>query len=670
MKIAYNEDLLKDKIREHYQNYHYDFSNYYFPKNMWKKDYLKKYDSLPEEYERSNSRKVPVWINAVTKEEFPVLPTNGEEIDLHPYHENYYQLKYVEDLNCIVIMDWSVNTKLHYIEKNTFYYVDEKKTLWECSKGLVSKLEYPKYYSKDIENICRGRALENVRQMFFNAFDPIFPIAFSGSNNYMFVRDGYTLRCFLEQKEVVKKNGPKQKKINELCEFELKQPESMNYDMGNNRRFAWSKERVSVVASKVNDEYSVLRWFQKDPVNKKAYETARLFVSKKDVEFCRINSFGEFVQINGKLNPNNFDAYEFIVESEDAFDGTKLSYFKECLSELKDDKHKIKLLWLFTYYPIAEKMWKSTDCRWFVYNYITKIYCMKFPDKLEDFFGYVDHNAKSLNKALGMNNYQLKKMNEEENKEARFRFSGCIEKVQLLKQSLGMTDLSSLDNKTYDALYDLADLFKDNPYNCGCRFFLRNLCSHFSYSSIIRIADDFRKIKPSSHVVTLYGDYIDMIIKLGDATNFKPYFKSVDDIIKMHDAAAAIYNLKKDEAKAHAFEEHLKRWKMWEYDKNDKFTVVAPTKPGDLAREGIMLHHCVKSYIDRVADGYTNIMFIRKNTDLDIPFFTVEVSNQSTIEQVHGFGNCNADSEPGLEDFIKEWAKARKLKSHGYDKVR
>ena len=97
---------------------------------------------------------------------------------------------------------------------------------------------------------------------------------------------------------------------------------------------------------------------------------------------------------------------------------------------------------------------------------------------------------------------------------------------------------------------------------------------------------------------------------------------------------------------------------------------MAPREPNDLAIEGMTLHHCVKSYIDRVTDGKTNIMFIRKKNELDKPFFTVEVDNTKTIQQVHGFGNCNADTVDGLADFVKAWAKDKKLKINGIDKIR
>jgi hypothetical protein len=61
-------------------------------------------------------------------------------------------------------------------------------------------------------------------------------------------------------------------------------------------------------------------------------------------------------------------------------------------------------------------------------------------------------------------------------------------------------------------------------------------------------------------------------------------------------------------------------------------------------------------------------MFIRNNDEIEKPFYTVEVDNNSIIQQVHGMCNCNAT--PEIESFVKEWSKAKKLRTSNYDKVR
>ena len=118
---------------------------------------------------------------------------------------------------------------------------------------------------------------------------------------------------------------------------------------------------------------------------------------------------------------------------------------------------------------------------------------------------------------------------------------------------------------------------------------------------------------------------------------------------------------------AEKFEARKQTWAKWEYDKNDKWVVIAPTCPLDLAQEGIELHHCVRSFIPDVAEGKTNIVFIREKGKEETPFFTIEILNDGKVRQIHGMCNCNASSEPGLEDFIKEWGKAVKANLKEYN---
>jgi hypothetical protein len=144
-----------------------------------------------------------------------------------------------------------------------------------------------------------------------------------------------------------------------------------------------------------------------------------------------------------------------------------------------------------------------------------------------------------------------------------------------------------------------------------------------------------------------------------------------DKVRHYHDAITAVYNSIKTEADNKAFKKNLGKMEFVEYsDDDNEFVVQLPTEANDLVVEGAELRHCVKSYISRVANGSTNIVFIRRKKELDKPFFTVEIDNEHIIQQVHGFANCNASSVEGLTEFIDVWAKKKKLGTSNIDKVR
>lgn len=73
-----------------------------------------------------------------------------------------------------------------------------------------------------------------------------------------------------------------------------------------------------------------------------------------------------------------------------------------------------------------------------------------------------------------------------------------------------------------------------------------------------------------------------------------------------------------------------------------------PKELDELKREGEILHHCVGTYVDRVAKGETMIFFIRQESDPDKPFFTLEWKGR--VVQCRGYRNC--DMTPEVKAFV------------------
>lgn len=74
--------------------------------------------------------------------------------------------------------------------------------------------------------------------------------------------------------------------------------------------------------------------------------------------------------------------------------------------------------------------------------------------------------------------------------------------------------------------------------------------------------------------------------------------------------------------------------------------------------EGKALSHCVGGYADRHAKGVLTILFIRKNGDLDTPFYTMEVSVDYHIVQCRGYRNNLADNPKPeeMKEFEEKYA--------------
>ena len=88
------------------------------------------------------------------------------------------------------------------------------------------------------------------------------------------------------------------------------------------------------------------------------------------------------------------------------------------------------------------------------------------------------------------------------------------------------------------------------------------------------------------------------------------------------------------------------------------YCIVIPTKPEDLAEEGINLSHCVGQYIDRVAEGECHILFLRRRGDPERSLVTLQLSGKQ-ICQAQG-----ANRRPITEQerkFLKQWGREKNI---------
>lgn len=139
-----------------------------------------------------------------------------------------------------------------------------------------------------------------------------------------------------------------------------------------------------------------------------------------------------------------------------------------------------------------------------------------------------------------------------------------------------------------------------------------------------------------------------------------------------------VYNLYRDKAKSEAFKHSVERLKTYEFS-DGQLSVVAPTQASDLTTEGAVLHHCVGSFIEAVANNKENVVFIRRNDLLNEPYYTMAISPSGNIEQVHCVHNGNLTAEGqeqaykttqrevynqkfDLIKFLKQWASAMRKK--------
>lgn len=169
----------------------------------------------------------------------------------------------------------------------------------------------------------------------------------------------------------------------------------------------------------------------------------------------------------------------------------------------------------------------------------------------------------------------------------------------------------------------------------------------------------------TTHVISQYKDYMGMCRKLKKNLNDEMVYRP-RELKRRHDEAVAAVQILEAELKA---DDYRKRFpgaeevlhtirEKFEYENVD-YRIIVPNRLVDIVAEGRYLHHCAGSsdrYFDRIMQKETYICFLRKQSEPEIPYYTIEVEPGGTIRQHRGY----LDEEPEIEQvkpFLKEWQK-------------
>lgn len=87
--------------------------------------------------------------------------------------------------------------------------------------------------------------------------------------------------------------------------------------------------------------------------------------------------------------------------------------------------------------------------------------------------------------------------------------------------------------------------------------------------------------------------------------------------------------------------------------------IVIPKTLNDIVKEGQELHHCVGNYIDRAADGSTDILFLREKDKEDVPFYTIEVRGLEIIQYRGAYNNQHNNPVPeSIKKFMHQFEQS------------
>lgn len=541
---------------------------------------------------------------------------------------------------------WDLDIDLHY-------EVDKQKNIFLCYDGKIREVRNFKF---DHTN-----ALAQKENDLKDTFESVFGENLSYKGEILIYKNEWRLIEFLKvrQARMSSKNEEKfQKRVNAFGEGQqmMTIPNSEQYS---DRRYGTN----ILVLDEDPDGLYMFRTFSYIMSDGIFIETGREFEFNGKPTF---SSYGDswykntkppFVRYSDfKISDKAAQKYKYkvdMIESYNFHQKNKSMYY------IVDRSKMIDLLTNDLY----EKIYKIVD----IEHFLNVAYY-----SIEHVFGTTNRKGSTIYSRLGMSKEQFDAWKEEP-----LMFGhGSISLIRRLKNIFGKESISDMSpnlfkeiitkfrksgfswlNNIFEATETYGKLYQDLEYNVILKIY--NVTSQENKGN-----EEYFTPQNSN----LLKDYYNSLLALKegdyDISGF-PKLPAGSSIIRYHDLAIEILNSQKDKISAVRFEKVLVKRKSLEYS-NDQYSLILPKTGSDITREGALLRHCVGGYVRNVEEGRTTIIFLRKNEDIDNPFYTIEVSNSNRIVQIHGFGNKFLGNNPETISFIVDWIKKNKLT---YDKA-
>lgn len=174
--------------------------------------------------------------------------------------------------------------------------------------------------------------------------------------------------------------------------------------------------------------------------------------------------------------------------------------------------------------------------------------------------------------------------------------------------------------------------------------------------------DEFRM----SNVMWFLGTIRSRQVSINNLKSEARKCSGIDDVISLlHTVQNELCAEERRKLAAAADEELDKMYSSWREKlrkalawKGDDLGIFVPESLSELTYEGSELRHCVGSYKREVAQGIEGILFLRKLSSPDVPYYTIDVvkgeDGKYRVRQCHG--KCNCQPTPEIIDALDKWA--------------
>lgn len=463
----------------------------------------------------------------------------------------------------------------------------------------------------------------------------------------------------------------------------------------------------------LNDNYCVIRQFGG---YFKFEEQSRILIDNKGkvIIFKAVPIFKDVIfRISSSSDVGApADKVCFFKGFEDMFKFKRLFYISSIVNdnETITETNSINRIIYTLRCPAIEQFYKAG------YKYIAN-YLMSASAKsnIEHLFGYKKY-SKSANiyELSGMNKHQLElvdKMFEEKIKSPNsptYIYTGLYytprRVIEIVRFVTGVKNLSSITDKDSNFYFAITKRMSNihSDYHAFLYFVGANNSVYTYYHSgksweymdkerniqpltpeqnekdrknllkLMRLQEKTDKKGLNEDVFRIFSDTLNLFkqISITNRPDINLYAcKDVNELHRYHNMLIEI-NITDKEVRDKEEQERLNKLAAKLYDQrkekfeyaDDNFSIVVPEEMNKITKEGVYLHHCVGGYISRVAEGRTNILFLRRNEEIEIPFFTIEVNNHNEVIQIHGLYNRWLGNEPDAVKFVIDWIHEKEIR--------
>lgn len=178
---------------------------------------------------------------------------------------------------------------------------------------------------------------------------------------------------------------------------------------------------------------------------------------------------------------------------------------------------------------------------------------------------------------------------------------------------------------------------------------------NYNLKALLKYIDNlvtFEGLNVTYKLLREIGDYANMMRQISDKYDKYPrYFLST------HAIAARNYNRLKREFDERNFQKMITP----EYEITYKdYKFFYPKSTQEIKDEAVQQHNCVASYIQRVIEGDSHIIFLRKKDNPKKSVVTVQVRNGKIVQAYQAYNTvCTEEQQEAIEAFNKKFSKEK-----------